>query len=349
MIAKRKRGDHPEPTIRVSFPPPNNARTSDKNSFPRSSVGMPSRALRGHELLAALPFLNQRRPICWLSTRPQFLLASCTDPHSTDQNWRNSTPDPPLLAHFTSSDRLSGRSAHVPLLNQILRDRVQHRHVPTPGQAPHRHLVKTSVAAQRVDPFRRLGTRSLENSSPRSPWRTLRPSATRRRQAAVFFVSCRVVSCSTLEPGRQPPSLNFLFRASGSRRRPCLGRFLLPGLRRVFPSSEMGLCPLFAVSPRPCCRACSRSSSSRPPLRNELLPASARTLNTILSDPVHRDQTLGHESGDDLCEQLVPLRGPLRAEVGERVIIQRNAAAKAIDRPSGSDKAVGPRVRCRCL
>ena len=52
--------------------------------------------------------------------------------------------------------------------------------------------------------------------------------------------------------------------------------------------------------------------------------------HAVLRDPIHGDQALVHQRGDDLGEQFVPLLAPLRAEVGERVIVDRNPAAKPL-------------------
>ena len=52
--------------------------------------------------------------------------------------------------------------------------------------------------------------------------------------------------------------------------------------------------------------------------------------HAVLGDPVHRDQPFGHQRGDDLGEQRVPLGAALRAEVGEHVVVHRDAAAQPL-------------------
>ena len=52
--------------------------------------------------------------------------------------------------------------------------------------------------------------------------------------------------------------------------------------------------------------------------------------HAVLRDPIHGDQAFVHERGDNLREQLVPLLAPPRAKIGERVIVDRDAAAKPL-------------------
>ena len=52
--------------------------------------------------------------------------------------------------------------------------------------------------------------------------------------------------------------------------------------------------------------------------------------HAVLCHPVHGDQSLGHQRGDDLGEQFVPLLAPPGAEVGEHVVVHRDAAAEPL-------------------
>ena len=52
--------------------------------------------------------------------------------------------------------------------------------------------------------------------------------------------------------------------------------------------------------------------------------------HAVLSDPVHCDETFGHQRGHDLGEQRVPFLAALRAEVSEHVVVYRDAAAEPL-------------------
>jgi hypothetical protein len=54
--------------------------------------------------------------------------------------------------------------------------------------------------------------------------------------------------------------------------------------------------------------------------------------HAVLGDSLHGDQIFGHECGDDLGEELVPLVTPLGAEVGEHVVVDGDAAAEPLIR-----------------
>ena len=52
----------------------------------------------------------------------------------------------------------------------------------------------------------------------------------------------------------------------------------------------------------------------------------------VLSDPVHFHQPGVQQGGNDLREQLVPLLAPLRAEIGQHVIVDAHTAAQPLVR-----------------
>ena len=52
--------------------------------------------------------------------------------------------------------------------------------------------------------------------------------------------------------------------------------------------------------------------------------------HAVLRNPIHGNQAFIHERGDYLREQIVPFLAPSRAEIGERVIVDRDAAAEPL-------------------